>query len=273
MLSFIILSSDGYDDCWDPFFEQFEKNFPKEIDLEIILSTNEKNYSNNSLDIKVIKHGNNLAWSKRYLLCLEAAKYEVVLPLSEDFFLKSKMNYNAFKKVVQLISSREDIDHIRLLRKEVYKTTSSNIAMLDNITNDTKKRFIFSPGLWKKSVLKKYLLPHENPWIAEKMGDLRSKIYKHGFFCISKEYVEQNGQLYDTFFSGVVYKGKCAHYVVDFLTKEGYHKILERGIMSKEDMKAAKLKAKRNLIFSIIPIIHSYISVGRLYINEKIRST
>jgi len=214
MFSFIVLSSDGYSDCWDPFFKQYEKYFPKISDSEIILSTNNKTYNHKTLNIKVLKHGNDLSWSERFMLSLEAAKYEIVLPLSEDFLLRSKVNEATFSAVLKMMMEEENIDHIRLLRKDVYKTQKSNFAHLDAIDLKTKKRFIFSPGLWKKSVLKKYLLKHENPWMAEKMGDLRAKVYKDGFYCISKDYVENNGQLYDTFFSGVIYKGKCATYVV-----------------------------------------------------------
>ncbi len=271
MLSFIVLSSDGYSDCWDPFFELFDKRFPKIDNIEIILSTNLKQYSYKNLNIKILTHGMNVPWSKRLRICLDKAKYEIVLPLSEDFLLISEVNKDAFNKVLQLITEKEEIDHVRLLRAQVYKTEKSNYKVLDRICLSTRRRFIFSPALWKKQILKKYITDFENPWIAEKMGDLRAKIYKDGFYCISDDYVKKNGQLYDTFFSGVIYKGKCAYYVVSFLEKEGYTNILKRGIMTKSDMNEVKKRAKKGLVLDFFPILRSLFNIIFLYLKQRLK--
>lgn len=271
MLSFIVLSSDGYSDCWDPFFTLFEKRFPKIENMEIILSTNTKKYSYKNLDIKVLSQGKDMPWSKRLRLSLEKAKNDIVLPLSEDFFLKSKVNEAVFTKVLELITTKKEIDHIRLLNAPVYKTKESNYEFLEEIEATTKKRFIFSPGLWKKEVLKKYINDHENPWMAEKMGDFRSKIFNDGFYCVSKDYVNKNGQLYDTFFSGVIYKGKCQSFVVSFLEEEGFTDILKRGIMTKNEVKVLKQNAKKNLVLDFVPIIRSFFNISILYLREKIK--
>jgi len=261
MLSFIVLSSDGYSDCWDPFFISFEKRFPKIENIEIILSTNTKDYSYKNLNIKVLTHGKDAPWSKRLKLSLEAAKYKVVLPLSEDLLLRSKIKEKVFRKILNLISNNKEIDHIRLLNKGVYDTEKSNFEYLDKISKKTKRRFTYAPGLWKKDVLIKYIVDFENPWQAEKMSDFRSRIFKDYFYTISMEYVEQYGQLYDTFSSGVIYKGKCAFYVVPFLEEEGYTRILERGIMSKEDMKLVRKKAKWDLVYYLPSVMKSFLNI------------
>ena len=271
MLSFIVLSSDGYSDCWNPFFELFEKRFPKIDNIEIILSTNTKQYTYKNLNIKVLTHGLEMPWSKRLRICLDTAKNDIVLPLSEDFLLRSVVDKDVFATVLNLITTKKEIDHIRLLRAPVYKTEKSEYKYLDKIAFKTKKRFLFSPALWKKQTLKKYIADHENPWMAEKMGDFRAKIYKDGFYCISDDYVRNNKQLYDTNFSGVIYKGKCAHYVVSFLEKEGYTEILKRGVMSKNDMKEVKKKAKKGLILDFFPIMRSLSGIALLYIKQRLK--
>jgi len=271
MLSFIVLSSDGYSDCWDPFFISFEKRFPKIENIEIILSTNTKDYSYKNLNIKVLAHGKDMPWSKRLRLSLEKAKNDIVLPLSEDFLLRSEVNKDVFTKVLDLIIYEKGIDHIRLLRAPVYKTEKCDFEFLDKISAKTKKRFLFSPGLWKKDVLKKYINDHESPWIVEKMGDFRSKIYKDGFYCISNKYVKKNGQLYDTFFSGVIYKGKCQSFVVPFLEEEGFTEILKRGVMTKDERSALKREAKKNLIADFFSILKSFFNLIILYLGKKIK--
>ncbi len=270
MLSFIVLSSDGYSDCWDPFFELFEKRFPNIHNLEIILSTNTKEYSYSNLNIKTIAHGENLPWSKRLRLSLEMAKNEIVLPLSEDFFLISKVDEIAFTKVLDSIIIEDEIDHIRLLNVG-NDLEESKFELLDKITPNSKKRFLFSPGLWKKEILKKYINDNENPWLAERMGNFRSKIYQDGFYCISQDYVNSSGQLYDTYFSGVIYKGKCTHNTAPFLKNEGFNEILKRGILTKAEAKEVKKKAKTDLIFDVVPMIKSLSNIVYLYFKEKIK--
>ncbi len=270
MLSFIVLSSDGYSDCWDPFFDLFEKNFPNISDVEIILSSNTKRYNHKTLNIKSVTHSSKDSWSKRCKASLEKAKNDVVLPLSEDFFLLSKIDKTAFIELLNLMLGNDEIHHIRLLNVG-NKVKSSNFDRIDEITYDSNKRFIFSPGLWKKEVLLSYIADHENPWMAEKMGNIRSKIYKHNFYCVSKEYVDKNGQLYDTYFSGVIYKGKCPHYVVKFLKENGYTKILERGIISKAEMTEFKSNAKKNLILDFVPLSVSFLNIFKIFVKQKIK--
>ncbi len=271
MLSVIVFSSDGYSDCWDPFFSNFEKQFPKLENIEIILSTNTKNYSYKNLNIKVLTHGKDVPWSKRLRLSIEIAKNDIILPLAEDFLLLSKVNKNDFDKVLDLIVKEKAIDHIRILNAPVYKTEESNYEFLEKIASNTKKRFTYSPGFWKKNVLNKYIADHENPWVAEKMADLRSKIFDDGFYCVSKDYVNKNGQLYDTFFSGVIYKGKCAYYAVKFLQEEGFTDILKRGIIARDDMEEMRREAKKKLMLDIYPIIRSFFNISTLYLKEKIK--
>ncbi|MCK4562772.1 MAG: hypothetical protein KAT78_07685, partial [Flavobacteriaceae bacterium] len=78
--------------------------------MEIILSTNIKKYSYKNLDIKVLAHGKDMPWSRRLRLSLEKAKNDIVLPLSEEFFLISKVNEADFSKFLELITTKKEID-------------------------------------------------------------------------------------------------------------------------------------------------------------------
>ncbi len=103
------------------------------------------------------------------------------------------------------------------------------------------------------------------------MSDFRSKIFIDGFYCVSKDYVKKNGQLYDTYFSGVIYKGNCQSFVVPFLEEEGFTDILKRGIMTKNEVKVLKQNAKKDLISDFSPIFRSFFNISMLYLKEKIK--
>ena len=151
MLSIIILSSDGYSDCWNPLFTLFEKNFPGIENYELILSTNTKKYSHSGLKILSLTNGSETAWSKRLQLSLEAANNDIVMVIVEDFFLLSEMNEQYFENYLDMILSNKGIDHIRLLyNQDKIKTIETDNPLLDKIPPYSNHRFLFLPGLWKK---------------------------------------------------------------------------------------------------------------------------
>lgn len=272
MLSIIVLSSDGYSDCWNPLFHLFKKNFDKINDAEIILSTNSKDYSYEGLNINVLKHGSETSWSKRVRLSLEKAKNDIVFVLVEDFFLTKKLNQEVFDNVLQQIKENTSIDHVRLLLTRTRtKTTSSSFEFLDVIEEKASLRFTYLPGLWKKNVLLKYVKDYETPYLSERIGDYRSYILKHGFYTISNSFVEENGELYDCPTSGAIFKGKWANWVPVFLEKENISGIdySIRGFADKEFRKTIRIKNKLNLLKDPINTFRSFLSVIKLYIIRK----
>ena len=115
MISIIILSSDGYSDCWNPLFTSFKKYFEGIENYEIILSTNSKEYSFPGLNVLSLTNGINTPWSKRLQMSLEEAKYDIVLVMVEDFVLRSKINSKDFYQLVELMQDSNNVGHIRLL--------------------------------------------------------------------------------------------------------------------------------------------------------------
>lgn len=245
MLTVIVLSSDGYSDCWIPFFKLLKRNFPNIENFEIILSTNLKKFEYPDLKIRCITHGLNVLWTKRLRLSIEEAKNDTIFLLTEDDFLKTPINGKVFSNFLNLMNEINDIDHIRFRNAPLTKTKDSDFDLLDKIDLFANKRFTFQPGLWKKKILVKYLRDRENPFMAELMADSRSKIYKDGFYCISKDYVKKHGYLYDGYYSGVIYKGKWSHWAIDFLKVQNFNiDFSVRGIIYEDDMKGIRFKAR-----------------------------
>ena len=270
MISIIINSYDGYSDCWVPFCKLLKKYFPESENFEILLSTTNKIYEFDSLGLKTITHGNDAPWSKRLRQTLEQAKYDVVLPISEDYFLKSKVNFEKFKYFVDLMYENNEIDHIRLLRYRVrWKSNPSQFEYLEKINPITKHRFLYIPSLWKKKTLLKYLHDYEGAFMAEKMSGYRSWIRKDGFYSITEKYVERYGQVYDTFNSGFIFKGKWVSWGIKFLDDENFKiDFTKRGILTKEFMKRTRLQSKINIFKSPTLSIKSFGSVIILFFKS-----
>lgn len=272
MFSLIVLSSDGYSECWDPLFHLFKKNFEKINENEIILSTNTKDYSYPNLNINVLKHGKTTSWSKRLRLSLEKAKNDIVFVLVEDFFLTKKMDVDVFNQLLNQIKTNPKIDHVRLLlTRNRTETIPSKKPFLDKIHKKASLRFTYLPGLWKKEVLLRYVKDYESPFMSERIGDYRSYVYNDGFYCVSKSYVQEKGELYVCPTSGAIFKGKWAKWVPDFLQSEGIVNIdyKNRGFADRDFRKTIRVKNKLNLLKDPINTTRSFLSLIKLHITKK----
>ncbi|RPD94365.1 hypothetical protein EGM88_12360 [Aureibaculum marinum] len=270
MISLIVCSYDGYSDCWDPYFKMLVKYFPEAKDFDIILSTNTKDYQFEGLNIRVLKHGNDAPWGKRQKESLKLAKYDIVFPLSEDYFLRSRVNFKMFKHFVDLMKNNEEIDHLRMLRYNVrWKDKPSKFDYLNEINATCKHRFLLIPGLWKKEILNKYLKNYENVFMSEKINGYRSWIRKDGFYVISDEYVSNYGQLYDTWNSGYVFKGKWVPWGIEFLDKENLQiDYSKRGILDDSKMEQTRWASKKAIMKTPITSSKSFLNVIGLFIKS-----
>lgn len=269
MFSFIVLSSDGYSDCWEPFFTLLLKNFPEVKKQEVILSTNFKDYSFNGLNIVTIKHG-NVSWSKRFKDTLLKAENEIVFVVLEDFFLKSKIDFNRFSFYLNLMSKDSNgIDHIRMLNILKTNVVPSEFYGLEKIITNTSHRYVLMPGLWRKSSLMEYISEHESPYMNEVMGNLKSNILNHGFYTISRQLIEEEGNFYNSATAGAIYKGKWAKWVPNFFTIENIAMDFTlRGFRTKEYRKMARFKTRMGVLIEPRSLLLSLKSLTTLILKN-----
>lgn len=272
MLSIIVLSSDGYSDCWDPLFMSLKKYFSGIEKYEIILSTNTKKYSYPGLDIISLTNGINTPWSKRLRDSLNIAKNEIVLVIVEDFILRSPIDVKVLNEFLLLMKKSDKIDYIRLLSTlKKIKSKHSSHNYLDKIDYKTKLRFAYLPGLWKKKTLLKYVKDNESVFLSERLGDVRSWIYKDGFYTVSKEYIEKYGQFYDCAQSGMLFKGKWSHWVPPFFEKEGIKMDFSlRGLVTQEYRTKTRLKSKTEIFKNPISTLKSFLSILIIFLQSLI---
>lgn len=270
MISLIVCSYDGYSDCWDPYFTLLKKYFPESEKFDIILSTTTRSYEFEGLNIKTLAHGKSTPWGKRLKLSLEMAKYDIVVPMSEDYFLKSRVNFKQFEYFVDLFNKFNKIDYIRFLRYNIrWSGEDSEFKYLEEIDPHTKHRFLLIPGIWRKKVLNKYLKDYENVFMSEKVSGYRSWIYKDGFYSINNEFVQENGQLYNTDNSGFIFKGKWVPWGIDYLNSENLNiDYSKRGILTDNFIKKTRMKSKLDMFKTPIVTSRSVMSVFVLFLRS-----
>ena len=215
-------------------------------------------------------NGIDTPWSKRLKMSIQKTKNDIVLVMVEDFFLRSKIDKSLIDNFLLLMNGTDKIDHIRLLapQKKV-NVEKSEFDYLDRMDNNTDLRFTYLPGLWKKNTILKYVKNYESPFSSERFGNIRSKIYKDGFYSVSKEYIKHNGQFYDCEQSGVIFKGKWARWVSAFFEKEGIRiDYSKRGFVTKEYRKETRKKSKMELINNPVTTLKSLLSIFILFVKN-----
>lgn len=175
----IVSSCDKYEDLWDPFFKlltTYWGNCP----FPIVLNTETKHYSNIYFDVKTI-NSNHHAWGARLIDVLSQIDSDYVILLLDDYFLINNVNTVAINTCISYMELNKKIANFRFDSSMIDKSINKDelISPYDGFVclNESDWKCNFSPSLWRKKTLLKYLRSHESIWGFEKWGSIRAKRY------------------------------------------------------------------------------------------------
>lgn len=212
MYSVFVNSSDGFEDCWIPFFTLLKKYWPN-CHYTIYLNTEKKEFVFDGLNIistKVQKNENRkLTWSECLIKGLKAVDTPIILYFQEDYFIKSPVNVDLIEDFVGIMLKMNHVKHIGLTpfgSRGGFKHTFDN--RLWEIKQNARYRISTQAGLWYKDVLENYLVPKESGWMFEINGTKRAQ-NRNDFFCtVNRDiYGKDKNLIIDYILTGIV-KGK-----------------------------------------------------------------
>lgn len=213
-LTIFITSSDAYEDCWYPFFFLLKKHWPA-CDLPIVLNTEGKSFAFPGLDITCTCLGRQQSFGETFRKGLDTVKTDNILFLMIDFFVMEEVNLiplsAAYKTFIE-----EQLDALMLVQMTTISETVPLREGVRLVTGPGRDRFSFQTALWKKERFKKYVLNHENPWMAEYFG---SKRYKYSKDRIA--YLEEGNEPIKYLHTGALHQGRWMRDVVPFLEESG----------------------------------------------------
>jgi hypothetical protein len=179
-LTIFVNTSDGFEDCWIPFFQLFTKHWPS-CKYQILLNTEFKEFSFEGLNIKCTKvheefKNRKLTWSECFLLGLEQVVTPYVLYLQEDYFFETPVRLDIIDSFLKKMEGDTSIKYIGLTDIGNYPPFKDFIEdnRLVEVGNG-KYRISTQAALWDKQILLSYILPHENGWMFEIFGTERAK--------------------------------------------------------------------------------------------------
>ena len=213
--SIIFNKCDAYSDLWDGFFYLFKKYWP-EYNGEIIFNSEQKTYSDESLNIVNIENDRKLSWSERLANAIKQASSDYVLLMMDDFYLRAPVDDGMFNKILQYMSGNEDVVSITFLNEP--GITSKVVPEIEGFYYRKKVcqyKMTAHITLYRKDFLLNILRKGESAWDFEINGSFRAAFTNKKFIGPKKsaKFVFQ----YD--FGSLVVRGKYYKPVKEYFEK------------------------------------------------------
>lgn len=217
-LTVLVNTSDGFEDCWGPFFELFKRYWP-DCPYPIVLNTETRNPK---LGIPAARcaqvargAGRRLGWSECLARCLDGIETPFVLYLQEDYFLEGPVQSGLVEVFLhELREGRADV--IRLMEcggSGPWAPTAH--PLLWQVSQRARYRIALQAALWRKSTLRGHLRLHESPWQLEVFGSARARRLKDRVLCVNRDRFHGEGKEVFPYRPTGVVKGQWEREIVE----------------------------------------------------------
>ncbi len=249
--SVLVNSSDGFEDCWAPFFTLFQKYWPQ-CRAPIYLNTENKVWQHPTLAIEctaVQRHEQQrLTWSECLIRALDSIHTPLVLYFQEDYFIHKPVRAPVIAAAVDLMLAHPEVKHIGLTQHGSFGPYDRYpIDGFCQIRQKARYRISTQAGLWRTETLRSYLRPEENGWMFEIYGTRRAQRRSECFLCADFD-TRCGGPAIDYLHTGII-KGKWLPAIPEIFAANGI--VVEysrRGFYQPKSPLLRKLEVARKLL-------------------------
>jgi hypothetical protein len=224
-LTLLVNTSDGFEDCWPPFFSLLRRHWPGWTG-PVVLNTELKRYVHEGLNIRsaCVAEGSarRLTWSECLMRCLDGIDTPYVLYLQEDFFLEAPVREDLLGPLMdELRAGRADV--IRLMEcggSGPWHATAN--PLLWEVDQRARYRIALQAALWRRSTLRSHLRVHESPWQLEIFGSARARRRRdERVLCVNRDRFHGPGREIIPYTPTGVVKGRWESFVPALFEREG----------------------------------------------------
>lgn len=156
----------------------FFRKYWSDCKYELVLCTQTKEPEHNLFD-RIIYTDEEMIWGDRLKVALDEIETEFVFMMPEDYFLKTKVDSDAFENCIKFL--REQNGGLVRLNPPVPFTKPYN-KKFDYIPVKSIYRICGQPSIFKKSYLERFADKHYSPWQFEREGSLLSRTFPEKLF-------------------------------------------------------------------------------------------
>ncbi len=178
-ITLVVSSCDKYEDLWHPFFQLLKKYW--DPDFPILLITESKDFAYPGLNIQTLhlyKPGERPEWSELQMKSLEQIHTDLVLFMLDDFFINDYVNKGRILETAQWMEQDPSIACFCFAPIMHGKNLPCGYHGFELRPQKGEYRLNAQTALWRRETLLHDMRPHENAWVFETLGSMRSFRYK-----------------------------------------------------------------------------------------------
>lgn len=232
-LTIFVNSSDGFGDCWPPFFKLLDIYWPEHG--RVLLNTETRTWPEapNYVRCSQVALGEpeRLSWSECVIRGIRQIDTPLMLYFQEDYFLERRVRHDAVAAAVAKMLEDPTIEHIALTRHgplPPYRSYPDPDYAL--VAPNARYRISTQAGLWRCDALLSYLDRSENGWMFEILGTMRAR-RRDATFLVARHDAAAGGPAIDYTHTGII-KGQwhpampdlfARHDIAIDFEKRGFH--------------------------------------------------
>ena len=177
-MAILVNSSDGFRDCWYPFFHLLETHWPH-CRFPLYLNVEEATYEHPSLKVHCLNHprlpsGENVPWSDRLIESLQAIPERYVMYMQEDYFLDAPVRDDLVEDCLRIVAEEAvGCVHLTGFGSQGGAKTAERPYLVD-VPRISRYRTSTQAAIWDKDVLLSYVRRQETVWETEILGTIRA---------------------------------------------------------------------------------------------------
>jgi hypothetical protein len=224
-LGIFVNTSDGFQDCWGPFFSLFRQYGDTLRALPIYLNTERAEIGGGSGEICCTKvwaetEETRPTWSQCLCRGLDKMREDHVLYLQEDYFFKRTIPGDLMLEAVRVLEEDSRVGVVYLTRygPRIRKSRPYSGRFLE-ICPPADYLINTQAAIWDRKFLRSLIREWENGWMFEKFGSLRALRSERRFLSLTADAMKEN-QFVDYVWTGVM-KGKWNTECVELFREHG----------------------------------------------------
>lgn len=222
----LVNSSDGYEDCWGPFFQLFARYWPTR-EAPVMLNTERADWRSPDVDLECTRSAADKpsGWKGSWSECLDTALSRITTPLvlylQEDYFFQAPVAADMIDEIARKMIDVPAVRHVGLTHFGAHGPfLDTPDPRLWEISKSSRYRLSTQAGLWRVETLRSYLEKDENGWMFEIFGTLRARHRSDLFLTVNRNLFGPQRRVIDYPHTGIV-KGRWHPQMPQFFERHG----------------------------------------------------
>jgi hypothetical protein len=211
-LAVFVNTSDGFADCWRPFFDLFGRYGGALRSKPIYLNTERAHYGWPGLAITTtrvwqVEEAERPSWSECLSRGLDSVAEQYVLYMQEDYFLTRPTVDEFVAEALSVLECDSSVGVVYLNRygPRLKRTTECRKHFVE-IVPPAGYLASTQAAIWRKDFLQSLIRPWENGWMFEKFGSIRASRGRHKLLSVDPM-IMRDSPVIDYIYTGII-KGR-----------------------------------------------------------------